>query len=203
MSKRVNRDDIDKFHDYSLYIPKRTIFIGSEDCDQEHGESGTDGAMAERAIKNIAILEGISSDPIKIIMNNIGGDEYHGFAIYDAIKACESFVTIQIFGHAMSMGSIILQAADERIMAPTSRQMIHYGTWGIHDHAKTSQKWAKEGEKIDHWMEQMYLERIREKHPKYPLSKLKALLDHDTFLTAQESVDLGLADKVLSDKENT
>jgi len=203
MGKRINRDDVDKFHDYSLYIPKRTIFIGSEDNDIEHGESGTDGAMAERAIKNIAILEGISSEPIKIIMNNIGGDEYHGFAIYDAIKACESFVTIQIFGHAMSMGSIILQAADERIMAPTSRQMIHYGTWGIHDHAKTTQQWAKEGERIDKWMEEMYLEKIREKHPKYALSKLKSLLDHDTFLTAQESVDLGLADKVLGDKENT
>lgn len=203
MSKRINKDDTDRFHDYSLYIPKRTIYIGSEDYDLEHGESGTDGAMAERAIKNLTILEGISSEPIKIIMNNIGGDEYHGFAIYDAIKACESHITIQVFGHAMSMGSIILQAADERVMAPTSRQMIHYGTWGVHDHAKTTQQWAKEGERIDEWMEEMYLEKIREQHPKFPTSKLKTLLDHDTFLTAQESIDLGLADKILGEKEKT
>src|SRR5690606_32257406 len=164
MSRRVNRDDTDRFHDYSLYIPKRIIYVGSETHDIESGESGTDGAMAERVIKNISILEGISSDPINIIMNNVGGDEYHGFAIYDIIKVCKSYVTIQIFGHAMSMGSIILQAADERVMAPNSRQMIHYGTWGVNDHAKTAQQWAKEGERIDEWMEQLYLEKIKEKH---------------------------------------
>lgn len=198
MAKLI-RDDVDKFHDYSLYIPQRTMFMGSEDYSLEHGESGTDGLMAERTIKNLAILEHLSNAPITIIMNNIGGDEYHGFAIYDAIKACKSRVTIKVFGHAMSMGSIILQAADERVVAPTSRQMIHYGTWGLHDHAKTSQKWAEEGKKIDAWMEQMYLTRIKEKHPDFKLTKLKHLLDHDTFLTAKESVEFGLADSVLED----
>ena len=199
MSKRINRDDVDKFHDYSLYIPHRTIFMGSAEFSIESGESGCDGAMAERMIKNLHILDTLSSDPITIIMNNIGGDEYHGFAIYDAIKACRSNVTIKVFGHAMSMGSIILQAADERIMAPTSRQMLHYGTWGIVDHAKTTQKWAKEGEKIDKWMENMYLERIKEKQPLFKLNRLQKMLDHDTFLTAKESVELGLADKELGE----
>lgn len=201
MSKRINRDDIDKLHDYGLYIPTRTIYIGSELFDIEHGESGCDGAMAERAVKNLHILDNLSSDPITIISNNIGGDEYHGFAIYDAIKACKSHVTIQVYGHAMSMGSIILQAADERMMAPTSRQMIHYGTWGVHDHAKTAQKWAKEGEKIDQWMEEMYLEKIQQKVPHYTKARLKVLLDHDTFLTAKESVELGLADRVIGEKD--
>jgi ATP-dependent Clp protease protease subunit len=136
-------------------------------------------------------------------MNNIGGDEYHGFAIYDAIKNCKSIVTVKVFGHAMSMGSIILQAADERIMSPTSRQMIHYGTWGVHDHAKTAQKWAKEGEKIDTWMENMYLARIQEKNPAFNIKKLKNMLDHDTFLTPEESVELGLCDSILEVPERT
>lgn len=198
---RFTRDDVDKFHDYSLYIPQRTIYMGSEEFSLELGESGTDGLMAERTIKNLMILEGLSSDPITIVMNNIGGDEYHGFAIYDAIKACKSHVTIKVFGHAMSMGSIILQAADLRIMSPTSRQMLHYGTWGINDHAKTTQKWAEEGLRIDRWMEDMYLHRIREKQPRFPIQKLKKMLDHDTFLTADESVALGLCDRVLGEDE--
>lgn len=198
---RLNRDDIDKFHDYSIYVPTRTIFIGSEDYDIEKGESGTDGLMAERTIKNLHILEGMNKEPITIIMNNVGGDEYHGFAIYDAIRACESHVTIKVLGHAMSMGSIILQAADERIMAPTSRQMIHYGTWGVHDHAKTSRKWSDEGVKIDMWMENMYMEKIKQKHPDFSLAKLKKMLDHDTFLTAKESIEFGLADKVLGETD--
>lgn len=201
MSKRNIRDDIDKFHDYSIYIPTRTLFMGSEENSNEHGESGTDGAMAERMVKNLHLLETIGKDPITILMNNIGGDEYHGFAIYDAIKDCESHVIVKVYGHAMSMGSIILQAADERIMAPTSRQMIHYGTWGVHDHAKTSRKWSDEGVKIDEWMENMYLEKIKVKHPDFSLAKLKKMLDHDTFLTARDSVNLGLADKVLGEED--
>lgn len=199
MAKRVNRDDVDKFHDYSIYIPTRTIYMGSEDFSIDLGESGTDGLMAERVIKNLAILESMSKEPITILMNNIGGDEYHGFATYDAIRACQSPVTIQVMGHAMSMGSIILQAADERIMAPTSRQMIHYGTWGINDHAKTSRKWSDEGVKIDEWMENMYIAKIKEKHPDFTLKKLQKMLNFDTFLTAEESVKLGLADKVLGE----
>jgi len=197
MSKRVNRDDIDKFHDSGLYVPTRHIYMGSEHSDTEMAEGGCDYLMAERVIKNLHILESINKEPITILMNNIGGDEYHGFAMYDAIRLCESHITVKVLGHAMSMGSIILQAADERLMAPTSRQMIHYGTWGIHDHAKTAQKWAEEGKKIDKWMEQMYLDRIQEKHPAFTLEDLQKMLDHDTFFTATESVKLGLADSVL------
>lgn len=196
---KLNRDDIDKWHDSGLYIPTRHIYIGSEHADDELNEAGCDYFMAERAIKNLHILESINKEPITIILNNIGGDEYHCFAIYDSIRLCKSHITIKVFGHAMSAGSIILQSADERLMAPTSRQMIHYGTWGINDHAKTTQQWAKEGAKIDKWMEQMYLEKIKEKQPHFTLARLQRMLDHDTFLNAKESVELGLADKVLEE----
>ena len=202
MSRKFTKDEIDRFHDYSIHLPTRTLYMGSENNDSESGESGCDGAMAERVVKNLHILDTLSAEPITILMNNIGGDEYHGFAIYDAIKACRSHVTIKVLGHAMSMGSIILQAADERVMAPTSRQMIHYGTWGVYDHAKTTQKWAKEGEKIDLWMERMYLGKIHDKNPKFTLRGIRTMLDHDTFLTAEESVELGLADSVLGIMES-
>jgi ATP-dependent Clp protease protease subunit len=198
---KLNRDDVDKFHDYSIYVPKRTIYMGSEEVSIEHGESGTDGSMAERTIKNLTILEALSSDPITIIMNNIGGDEYHGLAIFDAIKACKSHVKIIVMGHAMSMGSIILQAADERVMAARSSQMIHYGQWSFNGHAKTGQKWAKEFDRLDNWMEQLYLTRIQEKNPDFTLKKLKSMLNHDTFLSAQQSISLGLSDSILDEPE--
>lgn len=198
---KMNRDDVDKFHDYSIYIPKRILFMGSEEISLEHGESGTDAAMAERMIKNLTILEALSKEPITIIMNNIGGDEMHGMAIYDAIKACKSHVTVKVLGNAASMGSIILQAADQRIISPNSVQMIHYGTWTFSGHAKTGQRWAKEFEKFDLWMEQMYLTRIHEKQPGYPIQKLRKMLDHDTFISAEQCIFLGLADKVLDDED--
>lgn len=196
---KAMRDDIDKFFDYEIYLPTRTIYMGSVENDIENGESGTDGAMAERVIKALHILDNTPSGdkPITIIMNNPGGDEYHGLAIFDAIKTCKNYVKVIVYGHAMSMGSIILQAADERVMAPNSRMMIHYGTWGINDHPKIVYKWADEGKKFDAWMENLYFEKIKQKHPNHSLAKVKEMCNFDTFLTAQEAVDLGLADKIL------
>lgn len=197
MSKRHTRDDIDQLHDYSIYLPTRTLYMGSEDNDAEFGESGVDGAMAERVIKNLHILDTMSQEPITILMNNIGGDINHGLAIYDAILTCRSHVTIKVFGHAMSMGSIILQAADERVMSPNSSQMIHYGSVGIDKEAKAAYKTADEYRRIDKWMEGMFLSRIHERNPNVSLGKLRSLLAHDTFLTAEASVQIGLADKVM------
>lgn len=199
---RINRDDVDKFHDYSLYIPKRTIFMGSESV-ETNDESGVDSSMAERVIKNLAILDNLSGEEITIIMNNIGGDVIHGMAIYDAIKACASHVTIKVYGHAMSMGSIILQAADERVMAPNSRFMMHYGTFAVDKEAQSAYKWAEESKKFDKWMENMYLAKIQEKQPAFKLKTLQKMLSVDTILTPEETIALGLADKVLGKEERT
>lgn len=196
MSKRVNRDDIDKFHDYSLYIPTRTLYMGSETVDGD-SESGVDALMAARMIKNLSILDTLSADQIHIIMNNPGGEVVHGLAIYDAIKACRSRVLMTVFGHAMSMGSVIFQAADERVMAPNSSMMIHMGYVGVEGHAKTTYRQIEESKRADKTVENMYLEKIREKHPEFSTQRLKGMLDHDTFLTPAQAVELGLADKVL------
>lgn len=197
MSKRVNRDDIDKFHDYGLYLPKRTIYMGSESYD-ESGESGVDGLMAERLIKNISILNLSNQEPITIILNNPGGDVQHGMAIYDAIATSRCHVTIQVMGYAMSMGGMILQAADERVMSPYSRFMMHYGTMGLDStHAKIFEKWSEENKKSNLEMEEIFMKKILEKHPNFKLKKLREMLNFDTILTAQETIDLGLADKIL------
>lgn len=199
MSRRINKDDIDKFFDYELHIPTRTIWCGSVSAD-DGAETGTDFQMAERLIKGLWILDKSApsgEQPITILMNNLGGNEYHCFAMYDAIKACKNHVTIIGIGHVMSAGSIMFQAADERIMTPHARMMIHYGTWFVpEDHPKNVYKTADEGKKIDKIMKDMYLERIREKHPMYTEDELDKLLNFDTYLDPHEAVALGLADKV-------
>jgi ATP-dependent Clp protease protease subunit len=192
------KDDIDRFHDYGVYSPSRTIYVGSEDIDLEGQESGTDAKMAEKVIKNLHILDATSNLPIVIIMSNPGGDWYHGMAIYDAIKACRSHVTVKVFGYAMSMGSIILQAADKRVMAPNARIMIHHGYMGMpSDHTKIFEKWATESKKISNEMVQIYLSKIKEKHPDFKKKKLDQMLNFDTILTAKEAVELGLADEMI------
>jgi ATP-dependent protease ClpP protease subunit len=56
------------------------------------------------------------------------------------------------------MGSIILQAADYRMMMPNARMMIHYGFSGFYGHAKTSERWANENTRVHIEMENIYLQ---------------------------------------------
>lgn len=162
----IKESFLDKWFDNNVDIYSRTIFIGSVSKD-EHIESGVDAFMAESVIKAMHVLESKGSlEPITILMNNPGGDWYHGMAIYDAIKTSNCHCTIKVYGHAMSMGSIILQAADTRIMMPNSRFMIHYGYNGSSGHTKIFEKWADEGKRLNHDMENLFLNILLEKEAK-------------------------------------
>lgn len=192
---RINRDDVDKLYDYDLYIPSRTVYMGSVESSITEGESGVEAVMAERVVKALHLLDQ-KDEPITIIMNNPGGDWYHGMAIFDAIKACQSHITIKVYGMAMSMGAVILQAADKRIMMPNARFMLHYGYMGFEGHSKTFDKWADENKFLNKNMENIFLEKIQELKPTFTLKQLQDMLDHDTILSADETVALGLADEV-------
>lgn len=93
-------------------------------------EPGVEYVMASRFIKNLRSLELDSSDPILIHMKTCGGSWMEGMAIYDAILACPCVVTILNYTHARSMSSLILQAADSRMMMPNSEFMFHHGEYG-------------------------------------------------------------------------
>ena len=194
MPARKPYDDVEKFFSCDLFLPTRTLYMGSCDTDWDGNDKGVDYVMAERVVKGLLVLDHTAPKPpsdntITVVMNNPGGDVYHGLAIYDAIKACTSHVTIKAMGHAMSMGAVILQAADERLLTPNSRVMIHYGYQGHStNHPRIVQKWNEEYKRVD------LLQRIRERHPTFALEKLRELLLFDTIFSAQEAVDLGLAD---------
>jgi ATP-dependent protease ClpP protease subunit len=223
---KFKKDDIDQFMDNDIYLPTRTVYMGSMFY-TEDGETGTDHSMAEQIIKCLHVLDNIDEPsrkgdkPITIIMNNIGGDEYHGMAIFDAIKNCKSHITIRVHGHAMSMGSIILQAADRRVMTKNSKIMIHYGTFGIYDHSKISYKWTDEGKKFDRMMEDLFLSKIdgrkltlekyltligkqedipsgnaKNKQVEIDRERLQKMLDYDTFIDAETALSLNLIDKI-------
>lgn len=73
-----------------------------------------------------------SNDPINIIINCLGGDDISGFGIYDAVAAAAEQVEViaTVRGAAMSMASVILQAATERKMGANSYFMVHQ-SWGL------------------------------------------------------------------------
>jgi ATP-dependent Clp endopeptidase proteolytic subunit ClpP len=162
---KVNRQyrESDWF-DLNLDVETRTIYMGSMGKDPEGAESGVDNVMSEYFIKGMHILESRSPDKeITILMNNPGGEWYHGMAIYDAIKHSTCHCAIKVYGHAMSMGSLILQAADRRILMPNSRMMIHYGSNGFHDNAINTSRWDQEFRRLNWLMEEILLDSMMQK----------------------------------------
>lgn len=157
------RTDLERWFDFSVDEASRTLYLGSVYSNDDLEEAGVDHSMAERFIKGMHYLEKKNDRPIMIVMNNPGGNWYHGMAIYDTIKSSRCQCTITAYGYAMSMGSIILQAADSRIMMPNSRLMIHYGTEGAFGHSKTFEKLAEETKRVNWEMENIYLDSILKK----------------------------------------
>lgn len=195
-NKHEHNDDlISNFFDYNLHLQTRTIYSGSQSYFNDD-ESGTDFQMADNLIKCLHILDQTPGD-ITIIHNNSGGDWYHCLAIYDAIKLCQNNTIIKVFGYGMSSGSVILQAADVRLVAPNARIMIHYGEGGGSGHSLDAVKWGEEHKKQMTLLEDLYLEQIKKKHPRFTRRKIQDLLRSDHIMTAQETVDLGLADDII------
>lgn len=186
-ARKNDSENIQLLFERNLHIPTRTIsLIGDITRDS-----------AESTIKGLHILGSISSDPITIILNSDGGEVNQGLAIMDMIRRQQSHITIDVYGEACSMASIILQAADTRRMAPTARLMMHVGTIAYDNHVNVVKRWAKYEAKEDKICTDKLLERIREKHPDFSRAKLSKMLEFDTILTADETVEIGLADSII------
>jgi len=192
------KEDVDRWFDYSYSPSKRIIYVGSHDPNSEGGgESGTDCQMSEFFIKAIVHLNSISKKPIVVHMNNLGGDWYHGMSIYDAIRASPAHVYGICWGHAMSMGSIIIQACDSRIVAENCTFMIHDGFEDLAGTCRAVENWAKYVTKIRKKMYEIYWSRMRTSKPRITTKRIEELCSHDTIFSAEEAVGYGLADWVL------
>lgn len=135
-------------------------------------------------------------------MNNLGGSWDHGMCIYDAIKASTSHIYGICWSHAFSMGSIIIQACDSRIVAPHCTFMIHDGFETINGTCKTVEAWAKYTSKLRKRMYEIYLIRMKTSKSRITMKKIEDLCSHDTIFNASEAVSQGLADWVLETLED-
>lgn len=190
----MSRGLVEQFFDYGVDHRRRVIYLGSPKND---GDNDVSPAMAEQTIKGLISLDASSDQPIKLIINTPGGDVEEGMAIYDAISICRSHVTGLVFGQACSMGSVILQACDERVLASHSVIMIHNGTLSVDHTVENVERYVELDKKCRHWMEDIYLKRIKEVKPRYTRRQLKELLKIDTYFLPKQAIELGLADKVM------
>jgi len=192
-------EDTDRWFDYSYLPSKRMIYLGSHDAEMASGdgESATNCQMSEFFIKAMLHLNSISLKPIFVHMNNLGGDMLHGMAIYDAIRASKAHIYGICWGYAMSMGSIIIQACDSRIVAPHCTFMIHDGFEDLQGTCKSVETWAKYAGKLRQQMYEIYFSRMKSAKPCITLKKIEELCSHDTIFTAEEAVNQGLVDWIL------
>lgn len=183
----AKHDDATMLLEHGVHIPTRTVHL--------NGEVNAD--FAERAVRGLRLLDSLSHAPITVLLDTPGGDEQDGMAAFDAIRACHSHVTVIGTGSVMSMGSWIIQAADHRLLTPNALMMLHYGTAEASEHTSNFARYAEQVQCWNERMEECFLARIQEKHgASYPKSKLSRLLQFDTYLDAEEAVDLGLADGI-------
>lgn len=196
-------DDMDKFFQYGVCPSTRTVYMGS--MEGGDAESGVDAKMAEFVIKGLHLLDnldyGSHEIPITILQDNPGGCFYHGIAIYDAIMVCRTPVVVVSLGHVMSMGAIIFQAATMRLMSPNATMMIHYGESFYAGGHQSVQRFAKEDQRTASWMEDIFLSKIREKHPDFKKKTLEEWLKADMFITAEEAVKWNLADGIYTGQQ--
>src|SRR3990167_3016657 len=118
MIKNID-NTIEHLHDYNILLESREIFLNPKNIDSE-----TDIELAIGFIKNLRLLESINKNPILIHHYNAGGYWAAGFAIYDAIKASECYITMIGYGEIMSAGLLILQAADLRLASKNCQLMM-------------------------------------------------------------------------------
>lgn len=186
MSEKI-KDYIAQAHSEDLYLPTRTIFLS--------GEVNLD--MYETCIKNLHALD-TSPETVTIYLNSHGGSVRQGFAIYNAIRAMKSMVRCVVWGEASSAASMILQAADDRVLAPDAELMIHIGQEAYgEDHPQNIRNWVDRNAVVAERMKEVYLSKIKQKKKRFTKKDFEDLWQFDKILSPKDAVKLGLADLIL------
>jgi ATP-dependent protease ClpP protease subunit len=209
-TKEEIEQDFTNLHNYNIDIPNREIYLHSYFSDSE-SEPGVDYRSAIIFEKNLRYLNTLSLEPIVVHMHLPGGDWQDCLGIYDNIRASKSKVVIVAYAKVESSSSVLLQAADLRILSSNTNFLIHYGSISVdneHKAALSMIHWSeKESEKmIDIFTERCINSKIcKEKNWKKMIVKKHIInqlaTKRDWILTSEEAVDYNFADGVLGSKK--
>lgn len=137
-------------------------------------------------------LEQISTaKTINVHISSYGGEVKEGLAIYNALRNHKAKIKTYVDSFACSIASVIFMAGDERIMNNASLLMIHNAWTFAEGNAEELRKQADDLDKITSASVNIYLEKINISE-----NQLKKLMDEETWLTPQESLDMGFATKI-------
>jgi ATP-dependent Clp protease protease subunit len=177
------------FDIFSRLLRERIVFLGTE----------VEDSSANLIVAQLLFLEAEDPDTdIRLYVNSPGGSAYAGMAIYDAMQFVRPDVQTYCIGMAMSMGALVLAAGapGKRFVLPNAKVMIHQGSGGFRGTPADIQIAARE---ILHQTHK-YAE-VLAKHSGRDVGEVMRDIDRDRFLTPEEAVDYGLADRVLPARE--
>lgn len=190
MSKPVNRDDLEKFHELDVHVPSRTIMLFGD----------INAESAAKFIRSFTALEHASTGNILVLLNSDGGDQDHGMAIYDTIKSSDCVVCVKVVGTAASMGAVILQAADLRVVSPYSTVMFHVGETTTSSPAKEAKNSSEYDLRYSTALDDIIYDRVNNS-PTWNGGLSRAVFnklnEESTYLRGLEVVEWGLADEVV------
>jgi len=182
---------------YSRLLRDRVIMLDTEVS--EHS--------ASLIVAQMLFLESENPDKdISFYINSPGGAVTAGLAIYDTMQFIKCDVQTIVLGQAASMGSMLAQAgaAGKRMVLPEARTMIHRvssGTPGTRGSVhvqdlqfEDSKRAFEESVRINKRLTELY---VKHNTAGKTYEELYETMKFDTFLSAQQAVDFGLADKII------
>lgn len=171
---------------YSRLLKERVIFLVGPVNDQ----------MANLIVAQLLFLESENPDKdISLYINSPGGSVSAGLAIFDTMQFIKPDVSTLCTGLAASMGAFLLAAGakGKRFSLPNSRIMIHQPSGGSQGMASDIEIQAKEILYLRHRLNSIMAERTGQS-----VEQIAKDTDRDRFMSADESQEYGLIDKVLT-----
>jgi ATP-dependent Clp protease protease subunit len=175
---------------YSRLLKERIILMEGEVHDQ----------MANLIVAQLLYLE--SEDPaadIFLYVNSPGGVITAGMAIYDTMQFIKCNVSTIVMGQACSMGSLLAQsgAPGKRYMLPNARHMIHQPSGGARGQATDMQIQVNEIMEMKRNLTGIY---VKHNSSGKTFDELARDLERDYFMSAEQAVAYGLADRVVPNR---
>ncbi len=177
---------------YAKLFEDRIIFLGVQ----------VDDASADDVMAQLLVLE--SQDPdrdIVMYINSPGGSFTAMTAIYDTMQYIRPQIQTVVLGQAASAAAVILAAGTpgKRLALPNARVLIHQPAVGDAGRGQASdiEIQAKEILRLRTWLEETLAN-----HSKKTQEQVNADIERDTILSADEALDYGLIDQVLSSRKN-
>ena len=174
---------------YSRLLKERIIFVTGP----------VEDYMASVIIAQLLFLEAENpKKEISMYINSPGGVVSSGLAIYDTMQYIKPEVSTLCIGQAASMGSLLLAAGapNKRFSLPNSRVMVHQPSGGFQGQGSDIERHAQEILSLRSRLNDIYV-----KHTGQNLKSIEKALDRDTFMTASDSKEFGIIDKVVDSRE--